>query len=491
MKHLLLLGAALLAAAPLRAQETAPASAHWALTAADTTAVSATVGGIAALPVRAGALAVRSYTGLLTGDVPGPLGPFGRWWLGGDLWPVEGAPDAGRYVEFAVAPAPGATLQVDTFSLVLNAGGTGEMKANLFYDTSRDFAAPVLLAGDLALSRDTVARYAYALDAALGEGDTLYLRVYPWLGGGNASATRYLFVQDVTVSGMGAQVVAEPTRGVFWSLTSGDTTAVTAASDHLGGAPARGSTGLAVRDYTGTLEGGGSGPLGPFQRWWTGDLWPDESAPDGSRYAEFAAGAAPGYVFRADSLSGYVNGGGTGNMEAAIYYATDASFADSVALVARMPASRSSLGYFSVPLGIDVPQGDSLYVRVYPYLPGGSTSAGKYLFLQSITLAGEAVEAGAVGVEGEAGAPALALHPAYPNPVRDAATLGYTLAAAADVRVEVFNALGQRVAVLTPGAQAAGSHAVRVDASALAPGVYFVHLLAGGQSATQSFVVAR
>ncbi|HMB92529.1 MAG TPA: hypothetical protein VKP65_16870 [Rhodothermales bacterium] len=384
---LLALLAVLLATLPAQAQE--EASVNWALTEAEGTAVTSTTGVATGIAVRSSELEVRSYSGTLQDDSEGPLGPFQRWWLGGNEWPVESTPDPDRYIEFVVTPQAGATLTITDILLILNAGGTGEMQANLFYDTDPAFAAPMLLEGDISVSREAVGNFSYMIDATLAEGDSLYFRVYPWLGGGNASTGRYLFLQDVTISGTGTMGDPPAAEGVYWSLTEADTTSVTSASDNLGGAPVRG-TGIMIRNYADDSDPG-PGPLGAIQRWWLDANWPDEMEPNPERYIEFAAAADAGYAFDADSISLYLGSHGTGNMMASLYYSTDPAFSDSVVLEEHLDVPRTEFGYFVYELDVAVEEGDSLYFRVYPYLEGGSTSAGKYVLLQAVTLAGSVV----------------------------------------------------------------------------------------------------
>ena len=69
----------------------------------------------------------------------------------------------------------------------------------------------------------------------------------------------------------------------------------------------------------------------------------------------------------------------------------------------------------------------------------------------------------------------------YPNPFNPATIIPYQLAATAQVRLEVFNALGQRMAVLVDGEQAAGTYQAQWDATdgagrAAAAGVYLYRL---------------
>lgn len=83
--------------------------------------------------------------------------------------------------------------------------------------------------------------------------------------------------------------------------------------------------------------------------------------------------------------------------------------------------------------------------------------------------------------------PTLAIAGAHPS--REVA-LRITLPAAGDVRLDVTDALGRRVARLADGALAAGEHVVRWDASRAAAGVYVARLTAGGATRTRRIVVA-
>ncbi|MEL6771872.1 MAG: S8 family serine peptidase [Bacteroidota bacterium] len=91
----------------------------------------------------------------------------------------------------------------------------------------------------------------------------------------------------------------------------------------------------------------------------------------------------------------------------------------------------------------------------------------------------------------EVGAPQTATLSAYPNPTFASATVAVTLSEAADVRAEVFDLLGCRVAMLHDGLLAAGTHPLALDAAQLPAGVYVVRLDAEGLAATQRLTVVR
>ncbi|OZC03448.1 T9SS type A sorting domain-containing protein [Rubricoccus marinus] len=85
-----------------------------------------------------------------------------------------------------------------------------------------------------------------------------------------------------------------------------------------------------------------------------------------------------------------------------------------------------------------------------------------------------------------------AFSPAYPNPVRGVGRVELTLEQAQDVTVELFDALGRKVAVLFDGPMA-GVQAMPLefDASALAPGTYLIRASGDGLAASQRVSVIR
>lgn len=79
----------------------------------------------------------------------------------------------------------------------------------------------------------------------------------------------------------------------------------------------------------------------------------------------------------------------------------------------------------------------------------------------------------------------------YPNPFRSRATLEYTLPEASEVRIEVYDMLGRRVAVLEDGQKQAGRHTVEFDGTRLSSGVYFGRLETEGETRTRKITVVR
>lgn len=83
------------------------------------------------------------------------------------------------------------------------------------------------------------------------------------------------------------------------------------------------------------------------------------------------------------------------------------------------------------------------------------------------------------------------LRPAFPNPARHRATIPFALAAAAPVRLAVYDAWGREVAVLVDAPTPAGHHAATLEASALPAGTYFVRFRAGAYEGAVPLVVVR
>ena len=118
-------------------------------------------------------------------------------------------------------------------------------------------------------------------------------------------------------------------------------------------------------------------------------------------------------------------------------------------------------------LGYQYPVGTEINVLYWDELLVG-TGTGLYAqFFEpqvSIDAPGDAIPAG------------YSLAQNYPNPFNPSTTIRYSLAARAQVKVEIFNIVGQRIATLVDGVQEANSHEVMWDASNVGSGIYFYKL---------------
>jgi len=85
----------------------------------------------------------------------------------------------------------------------------------------------------------------------------------------------------------------------------------------------------------------------------------------------------------------------------------------------------------------------------------------------------------------------LELSQNYPNPFNPSTTIQFALPEATDVRVTVYNILGQRVRTLVDGRRDSGSHTVTFDASDLAGGAYIYELRAHDQRITRTMMLVK
>ena len=88
----------------------------------------------------------------------------------------------------------------------------------------------------------------------------------------------------------------------------------------------------------------------------------------------------------------------------------------------------------------------------------------------------------------------FALGPNYPNPFNPSTIIPYQLAASSQVRLEVFNLLGQRIATLVDGERPAGFHTATWHATdgvgrAVGAGVYIYRMTVGMESQTGRMVL--
>ncbi len=124
------------------------------------------------------------------------------------------------------------------------------------------------------------------------------------------------------------------------------------------------------------------------------------------------------------------------------------------------------------------------------FADNSGTEAGTFL---PGFVAGAITVATPTGVDDNGGTLPIAFELAqnYPNPFNPSTIINYSLPNASQVRLEVFNVLGQRVAMLEDGQKQAGSHSTEFDASGYPSGIYFYRLTYDGGVATRKMVLLK
>ena len=85
----------------------------------------------------------------------------------------------------------------------------------------------------------------------------------------------------------------------------------------------------------------------------------------------------------------------------------------------------------------------------------------------------------------------IVLEQNYPNPFNPSTNISFTIPISEEVRLEVFNLLGQSVAVIADGRLSAGSHTLSFDGSGLSSGVYIYRLTGSGFSETRKMLLIK
>ncbi len=86
---------------------------------------------------------------------------------------------------------------------------------------------------------------------------------------------------------------------------------------------------------------------------------------------------------------------------------------------------------------------------------------------------------------------ATELRGVYPNPFNPVTTVSYALKEEDQVNLVVYNVLGQRVAVLVDGVQAAGEYTIALDGNRLPSGPYFLRMETSAYRQTRMMMLAK
>ena len=83
------------------------------------------------------------------------------------------------------------------------------------------------------------------------------------------------------------------------------------------------------------------------------------------------------------------------------------------------------------------------------------------------------------------------LRPAYPNPFNPSTKLSFSIDTSSELRLEVYDVSGKLVETVAKGFYQSGLHMIEWNASGLASGMYFVHLVRGSERLTQKVMLLK
>ena len=131
------------------------------------------------------------------------LMPTGTAWPGGEIDEVST-----RYVEFKATIPVGKTFYMDKISFNVAGVSAGDLGIHAYYASTSSFTDAQLIVEKTKMTSNTVQEVAKDVTKTLEEGETIYIRVYPWKEAAAASG-KYVALSDMTIHGIMANKTSE------------------------------------------------------------------------------------------------------------------------------------------------------------------------------------------------------------------------------------------------------------------------------------------
>jgi pectin methylesterase-like acyl-CoA thioesterase len=307
----------------------------------------------------------------------------------GNSWPANQTTwIEGVYVEFTLSPAQFNAFHLDSVKMRMGCTGMNEFKADVFWSTDPAFATSTQITYNTGLAnnylpRDALYDLEVKLDMVVGDGESFYLRIYPYVYNDPTNRTgKYLALKDVYIGGA-IESLGTPTM-VEWPYTSDESCII------MGPVLAGNSTyssEMAFYDTT-TLPitpGGENVTVGAIQT--VSQDWNAEPNPVDSLYIQYRVRPKAGGTLIVDSVSMYIGGWFSSNLRAAVYYSQDASFSSKTLLLPDASLVGNAVTLWQASLNDTVHDGDAFYLRIYPHNTAAEGWA-KLVALHKVTIYG-------------------------------------------------------------------------------------------------------
>ena len=127
----------------------------------------------------------------------------------------------------------------------------------------------------------------------------------------------------------------------------------------------------------------------------------------------------------------------------------------------------------------------------YRYIDKNPESGDYSYRLVQFDFDGTRNESEAVNVEVNSRPVEYTLKQNYPNPFNPSTIVEYSIPENRNVKIEIFNALGEEITTLVNGFKQAGDYKVKFDASALSSGIYYYRIESGNFVKTRKMILLR
>lgn len=115
-----------------------------------------------------------------------------------------------RYIEFKATCPADYEYAIDKISFTAAGAGGGTVSYHAYYSLQSDFSSPVLIDEKLGMANGTPQTIEYQLAEQISEGQSIYIRFYPWLNNVSSAATgKYLCLSDLSIHGVATKAGAE------------------------------------------------------------------------------------------------------------------------------------------------------------------------------------------------------------------------------------------------------------------------------------------
>ena len=79
----------------------------------------------------------------------------------------------------------------------------------------------------------------------------------------------------------------------------------------------------------------------------------------------------------------------------------------------------------------------------------------------------------------------------YPNPFNPSTTIQYSIPESENVKLSIYNTIGEEVSKLVNGYKEAGTYKVNFNASKLSSGIYYYKIIAGNFSSVKKMILLK